>query len=334
MSTPRRADIDRAKGLAILLVVFGHLVAREDPRGVDWYEPIRHAVYLFHMPFFFYLSGMVAFLAGGVRLRRGQFAGLARRRTQRLLVPFALFGLAIVLAKPVLALLIPVDNVPPAIGAGLLALVWDTARSPALSVWYLAALFAYSLAVPLLVRADGGRLRIAAAAAALLFVVPAPPIAYLDRIAGYAVFFMAGVIAAEAGGAWLRALDRFSHAWIAAFAAVLALAATRPIAAEAYRWWLLACGLLSMPALHALVRARVLDRSQWLLILGRYTLVVYLLNTIFIGLTKGVLLTFAPWDGDNFMAFAAVLMLAGVAGPILMKREMFWRLPALDRMTD
>ena len=62
----RRTDIDRAKGLAILLVVFGHIVARADPAGVDWYEPLRRAVYAFHMPFFFYLSGMAAVCASGV----------------------------------------------------------------------------------------------------------------------------------------------------------------------------------------------------------------------------------------------------------------------------
>ncbi len=60
----RRADIDSAKGLAILLVVFGHLVARADPAGVTWYEPLRRAVYAFHMPFFLYLSGLVAVLSG------------------------------------------------------------------------------------------------------------------------------------------------------------------------------------------------------------------------------------------------------------------------------
>src|SRR6516165_3886939 len=40
-----RPDIEQAKGLAILLVVFGHLVARQDPEGVHWYEPLRRAVY-------------------------------------------------------------------------------------------------------------------------------------------------------------------------------------------------------------------------------------------------------------------------------------------------
>jgi fucose 4-O-acetylase-like acetyltransferase len=56
----RRLDLDRAKGLAIVLVVLGHVVARDQPPGVEWYEPFRYAIYRFHMPFFLYLSGTVS----------------------------------------------------------------------------------------------------------------------------------------------------------------------------------------------------------------------------------------------------------------------------------
>ena len=54
-----RPDIDRAKGLAILLVVFGHLMASGYPRGNAWYDTAKDIVYTFHMPFFMYLSGTV-----------------------------------------------------------------------------------------------------------------------------------------------------------------------------------------------------------------------------------------------------------------------------------
>ena len=60
----RRLDLDRAKGYAILLVVAGHLVANTAPEGAGWYEPLRYALYRFHMPFFLYLSGTVAVLSG------------------------------------------------------------------------------------------------------------------------------------------------------------------------------------------------------------------------------------------------------------------------------
>ena len=41
---PHRTDIDRAKGLAILLVVFGHLMARGYPAGNAWYDQAKDIV--------------------------------------------------------------------------------------------------------------------------------------------------------------------------------------------------------------------------------------------------------------------------------------------------
>ncbi len=329
----RLPDLDRAKGLAIVLVVFGHLVARQGPQGVDWYETLRGAVYLFHMPFFFYLSGFVAARSGAASTPPAAWTVLARARARRLLVPFAAFGLLILLAKLALARVLVVDNVPASFGDGLVALVWRSSASPATSVWYLAALFAFSLALPLLVWADAGRLRLAVALSALLFALVPPPVLYLDRITGYFVFFVAGVAAADAGAAWLLWLDRWRAALLGGFAVLLAAAMMAGAGGAADRPWLLACGLASMPALHALVRGAPFDRSAVLAGLGRYCFSIYLLNTICIGLAKGALLRLLPWDGANFTLFALVLMASGLAGPVLIKRHVLARLKLLDQMT-
>lgn len=50
MSTIRRSDIDIAKGLALFLVVLGHVVTM--------HHTIFRWIYAFHMPAFFFLSGM------------------------------------------------------------------------------------------------------------------------------------------------------------------------------------------------------------------------------------------------------------------------------------
>ena len=61
---------------------------------------------------------------------------------------------------------------------------------------------------------------------------------------------------------------------------------------------------------------------------------IYLFNTLFIGLAKALLLPLWPWDGTNFCAFAIALMTAGLLGPIALKRYAFRRVKWLDRMTD
>jgi fucose 4-O-acetylase-like acetyltransferase len=333
----RMSDIDRAKGLAILLVVFGHLVARQGPAGVGWYEPLRILVYLFHMPFFMYLSGYVAFRSGAVRAPLTAWPRLARRRAERLLLPFLLFGLLILAGKLAAARLVPVDNLPPDAWHGLRALVWDTGASPATSVWYLGVLFVYSLAIPLLVR-SGRFLWVIALA---LFVLPAPPILYADRICAYFVFFVAGGMAADAGERWLDGIDRWRWLSVASFAALLAAVAAGAFPIDfsagtrsgAYKALMLAASLLAIPAIHGLVRAAPLAGSRMLLWLGGASFAIYLLNTICIGVAKGALLRLVSWDGANFLPFAAALMIAGTLGPVLIRRLLFRRVRVLDRLT-
>lgn len=75
-ATGRVAWADAARGVAIILVVFGHAAVP---------ALLKDAVYGFHMPLFFFLSGM--FFSPGSSL-----AQFARRRFQTLLVPYFVFG--------------------------------------------------------------------------------------------------------------------------------------------------------------------------------------------------------------------------------------------------
>lgn len=328
----RRLDIDRAKGLAILLVVFGHLVARADPLGVWWYEPLRRAVYSFHMPFFLYLSGLVAARSGALFIPLPGWPALARRRAVRLLVPFFALGLLVVAGKTVAAQFIFVDNAPASLGAGLAALVWHTAASPALSIWYLFVLFVLSLACPLIVRGQPARLWLLLALALLLYALPLPAYVYLDRVGRYAAFFVIGALAATHDKAWSAFMDR--NWWILV---ALLLAGCAAIALFGAGWpptlTLLPMGALSMPALHGLTR-RVSRPGGVLLWLGRYSFVIYLLNTLCIGLAKGLLFRMTTWNGGHFLSFATALMAAGVLGPVAVKHFVFPSGGAIDRLTD
>jgi fucose 4-O-acetylase-like acetyltransferase len=328
----RRLDLDRAKGLGILLVVIGHLVARNSPRDNDWYIALKHALYHFHMPFFMYLSGYVVFLTGAARITPAQWPDFTRRRMYRLLLPFVLFGLVILFGKLVAADFIQVDNLPVSVGQGLQGLVWDTDSSPAESVWYLMVLFALSVLTPPLLWLLRGRVALLLVLALVLYLLPVPHVMYLDRVARYMGFFLMGGLAADAGESWLDFIDRY-FGW-----ALVALLVALSLSLTVFAAWnpdvaLFVCGTLSMPALHGLVRQRHFATSSLLLTLGAYSFVIYLLNTPFIGLVKGAMLRVLPWDGVNFLLYAPVLTVAGTLLPILLKRYLLDRVPALRRMT-
>jgi hypothetical protein len=327
----RRLDIDRAKGVAILLVVFGHIVAREVPPGVHWYEPLRYAIYRFHMPFFLYLSGTVVVLSGLLGKPPAAWPAILRGRTVRLLVPFFALGLLVLAAKLVAMRIVPVDNPPEGLWGGLRDLFWTTAHSPAVTVWYLAVLFLCTvLALPLARVGVGGAGLVLLGLA--LQLVPVPPVAYLDRFASHFLFFAAGVFVAERQATLLPAFERFQWLWWPLFGATLGLAVAGVIGPAAA---MVACGLAAIPALHGLVRLPPVARWSWPLVLGAYAMAIYLFNTLAIGGTKALLIVAGVgWTAPNFWIHVVALTAAGVALPMLLKRLVLRRVPTIDRLTD
>jgi uncharacterized membrane protein YcfT len=327
----RRLDLDRAKGAAILLVVLGHIVARDQPPGVEWYEPFRYAIYRFHMPFFLYLSGTVVVLSGLHRAAPADWPRVFRGRTVRLLIPFFGLGLFILAAKLLAVRVLHVDNPPEGLWGGLRDLFWTTNQSPASTVWYLFVLFlSTALALPLL-RLGAGTTGLVLLGLALQ-AVEVPPVAYLDRLASHFVFFAAGAWVAERQDRLLPAFERLQTFWWAAFAAAVGLAVAGWMDARAA---LLACGLLSIPALHGLIRLPPISGWEWPLFLGRYAMAIYLLNTPAIGLAKALLiLAGVGWTSGAFPVHVVALTAAGLALPILVKALLLRRVPTLDRLTD
>jgi len=326
----RRLDLDRAKGFAILLVVIGHIVAAEPPRGAEWYDTLRYAIYRFHMPFFLYLSGYVMVLSGAIRTTDAQIPRYAWRRAQRLLVPFLLLGVVVLVGKLAAQRLVHVDNQPGGLLGGLRDLVFTTEDSPATFIWFLWVLFLCCVAAPPVWRRLGTAGLVAGGL--VLLAVELPPYLYLDRFARHALFFAIGIAVAEREARLLPAFATWHPLWWLGFAATLAAAIAGWLPGD---WSLLVCGLAAIPALHGLMFAPAMARQSWAPTLGRYTMTIYLFNVIAIGVVKAVLLKLGvPWTAAGFWIHAPALTLAGLLVPILGKVLVLRRIPALDRMTD
>lgn len=326
----RRLDLDRAKGVAILLVVFGHIVATGPPVGVEWYDQVRYAIYRFHMPFFLYLSGTVVYLTGALDTAPGALGQLARRRAQRLLVPFFLFGLMILVGKLLAQQVVHVDNQPEGFLNGLEDLFLTTERSPATSVWYLWVLFVCSVLAPPIWRLAGPWGLVAAGL--VLMAVEPPPVIYFDRFARHAVFFALGVLVAARQDLLLPLFLRHQPLWWAVFGVTIAAAMQGWLPGDTS---LLVCGIAAIPALHGLMLLPSMERQSWPLFFGRYAMVIYLFNTVSIGLVKALLLEIGvPWTAAGFWIHAPALTIAGVMLPILGKVVVLRHIPPLDRITN
>jgi fucose 4-O-acetylase-like acetyltransferase len=334
-ASTRRLDLDRAKGLGIFLVVLGHIVSKGTPPGNMWYSYLQYAVYEFHMPFFMYLSGYVVFLSGADRTTPSRWPNLVGKRFQRLLLPFLIFGVLVIIGKFLASRYMYVDNLPTSVWRAFVDLTWDTDNSPSLSVWYILVLFVFCIATPPILWAARGSAAALVVFAAVIYVLPVPHVLYLDRVAGYFLFFSLGGLAANSGAAWLKLIEERVLWFVAIFLiadVLLCLPQTHEIPPRSIK--LLVSGVLSMPALHGLILRTPLCRNVLLLWLGTYSFVIYLLNIPCLGISKGILLHFMPWDGLNFLVFFPILLVTGLVGPIFIKKHVLRLWPAADHITS
>lgn len=317
--------IDTAKGFAILLVVVGHVVAREPPRDADWYSAVKATIYLFHMPLFVFLSGLAYGFGFKPFDSRTAFVADIRRRVGRLLAGYAVLGLTIFVGKLVFQQFTPVDNPVRGID-GLADLLLRPSASYASFLWYVYSLSILYVSVPLLLKATRGRLLPLLAATCVFPLLPDSTLLSWNKLQEFSVFFVLGMAAARRHEVFERWVVRTWPWALIAFAMLVPslLRATPVLRADACLAIVAVMGLLHLPGM---------QQTAWLKTLGRYTLTIYLFNTVCIGLAKLVVQSTTGWDGPMFVPAFIVLAATGTLVPIFLKRRVFSRIPWLDRIT-
>ncbi len=321
----RLLDIERGKGLAIALVVLGH-ISRTAPEGNAWYGVLKNAIYFFHMPFFMFLSGFTMYYVYRAIPSFADYRAFVGQKFFRLMPAFFLFGIFILAGKIIAAPYVFIDNPPAGFISGAADILFRPRNSSAGSLWYIYVLFAYYALLPIALWVFRGRIIFILLLGIAVHWVPATDWFMLDAVAHYLVYLTIGFYVSQHYQQWTAFIDRFAWFLFALFAASIPLAMEYPITKTA-------AGLLSIPALHALVRMPWLNQSKVLLTLGAYTYSIYLLNTIVIGVVKGAALKFLPWGGPGFIVLMCVLLASGIVLPILIRRYVFTRFTWLEKIT-
>lgn len=324
MASNRHEDLDRLKGLAILLVVVGHLVSRDPPAGALWYSHVKDVIYLFHMPLFMFLCGVMAGYTEKPITSLRDYGRYAGKKCRRLVPAYLLFSIVIFAGKFIGGRLMHVDN-PVASVSQYFDVMLDPHSSYCAFLWFIQVLLYFYLLLPvanaLLRRRIAWLLPICFAGQFLEIT----SFLAMESLVEYSFVFVLGVLAGRHYEEYSPAIDRWGAWAVAPFIVLLAFAL--PWGVPKF-----VMGLISIPACHALIRTRWADAWKGLAVLGTFTFPIYLLNTLCIGVAKGVMLKVSTWDGIHFYWFAPMLLAAGLLGPILIKRGILSRVPPVDRM--
>ncbi len=324
MPKKRHEDLDRLKGVAIFLVVLGHLVSRDPPEDAQWYVDLRETIYLFHMPLFMFLSGLILAYTRKPIETLADYGSYLKSKFIRLMPAYLGFSGLVFLGKAACGRFMHVDNPVVSTNDYLMVLIKPHASFCAY-LWYIYVLFIFYAFAPLLYRLTRNRIEWILPACLAVHFLDVTRYFALSGIAEYCLVFTLGCLAGDHYERYSRWVDRYGAWFVTPFLVMTAFAIPWGVPK-----FLL--GLMSIPACHAMVRMDVADLWGLFKTLGKYTFPIYLMNTAFIGLSKGVMLRIADWDGLNFLWFAPMLLLAGLVGPILVKRLIIARNRLLDTM--
>lgn len=312
--SPRLQWVDCGKGIGIVLVVFGHVLAGTHGAGIlgdALFSYTYSFVYGFHMPLFFFLSGL--FVERSLARGTGPYF---RSKLWSVVYPYVLWSLAIGTVNIALA---GQTNTAPDL-ARLLA-IW---HQPVKGFWFLYALFGcFALYWAL------SRLPARAHFAVALAICAAQPWIYwgpslVDKFLAHYVFFAAGALfVRERGGGPLElqpaALALTALAFLAAEALYLALEVTpahnrEHVATTPQFLFVPALGIATFLALSARSASTALGPA--LAYLGRRSLAIYVVHLL---ATAGTRIALARGLGiDAAAVHVLVGLTAGVVFPLVL----------------
>jgi len=282
----KRIDwLDSARGIGIVLVVIGHtlggLIDSPIGAGLGTFRALFFAIYTFHMPLFFLLSGLMV----PHRLERGT-GRFMRGLLPSVVWPYFLWS--VVQYTIIFALGSAVNTPATDYWPVVLPLPWNTVSQ----FWFLYALF---YAIGTMLAPDG-----------LARVAVERPIA--ER-AG--LFPALGVLALAAT---FMALPQFGGE-------VDFAAASSPVLSHiAWRFPALGAAVTCTIACIGLASLRRLAGNALLSALGQLTMPIFVLHVMFVAGTRIALMRLA--HVDNPWVLAPLLVLAGLAGPLIVERAL------------
>lgn len=335
MSKERLLNIDAAKGLAIILVVIGHFITQVPLEGNDWFKFIHRCIYRFHMPLFMFLSGVVYYYKFRIISGVSEYIQFIKQKAFRLMPGFIIFGLIILLGKFALSLFIYVDDKPDNLLHSILNLIINPYISPAGSLWYIYVLFEFYMFFTFFNNIIRNNTKILIIFSIILnfltIIYNFPKLFALNLFCEYLFYFNLGqlyVFQKEK----IEVLINSNNSFLFIILFVFSFITMNILPGQINK---VIISIFSIPAAFVIIKYSLNIKKifNYFLHLGEYTFTIYLMNTIFIGLAKGILFKFFSWNGINFFIYLPILLLSGLILPIVTYEKLFSKSRFLARIT-
>jgi len=135
-------DIKIATGIAIILVVIGHLASRGQTE-IEFYVKLKSIIYKFHMPLFLFLSGYIAHYTYPPIKSINDYSSYVKKKFIRLFPAYLIMSLVFFAGKYALGQSTELVE-------GILNILFYPTNSNSSFLWYIYVLFLFNLSMPII----------------------------------------------------------------------------------------------------------------------------------------------------------------------------------------
>jgi fucose 4-O-acetylase-like acetyltransferase len=295
----RKDWVDYGKGLGIILVVYAHLSSSAHHAGLEipehFFAISDSIIYGFHMPFFFFLSGL--FVEGSLEKRGAK--GHLLDRIGRIAYPYFVWSIL----QMSIEMVFPGQTQRNAQVANLLAIVYR----PWAQFWFLYALFLMNIVYLILRKFGRYTMPVLFATALILFIFPVrTPMFSLLPSSTHFIFFASGILI----GRYFTTVEKLNPpAWVVlSFFIVL-------IGSGIFIFETL-LGIVSMTSLSIHLAKR--QALPYLMTIGKYSLPIYLAHMLAGVGMRTILVNF--FGLQNWILHMLIGVAFAVAAPIFLRK--------------
>jgi len=297
--------IDKACGITILLVAYGHIMFPET-MGLSWYRTSNMFVYRFHMPLFMCLSGYLAFLSTTNRniVSRNDFWSFQKKKLRKFLPAYVFFSVISVSVD------VFYHNATIEETKGFIySFFFSPGTGSAVFVWYLYILMGFYVITPFLLNLRTNSQCLLVAFGLLLTNSSFATLSIADLFCKYFFFFLSGGLIYRNSNEFISFLERRGK-WIVLFTLFLATLDVFTQFAMPYQVLCLAV-IPSVLYISNLKWPRIFSESCT--VMGMSSFAIYLLNTSVINSYYIVFKLFLKIEVGTFFIFSCLLLCIAVS---------------------
>ncbi len=311
---PNRIEwVDAAKGMGIILVVYAHVARGLNKSGIfdgNAFEIVDAIIYSFHMPLFFFLSGIFYLRT----MEKRGFTGTIFSKINTIIYPYIIWSLI----QGFIEVQLSAYTNGAAQYSDLFAILWQ----PRAHFWFLYTLFFMFIAtslilIPYFKNMVSTKITLLSGLAITLFIYlsrqHSPDVFALTSVSSNAIYFMGGVVFSAVAPNYkrIRLVGLISAVSFFLLSYVVNVAHTLP----SNDLWKLSLAFFGILAVIYMCRVIPESIDKPFALLGSYSMIIYLLHILFgsgvrIVLSKG-------FSVDSSLLHLFVGTTIGLIGPIM-----------------